>query len=430
MNRVLVAHDRVHEVGEEAVGPAEERRIDDVVEPVAREVRFDPLDDLDGLEDELDLDLLSDPELVGKLRELLQKFIYPVRFEQFQVATGLVGLAEVFEAVSEGVEAPRDHRKDPVGLLEQIGGVLQGFVEPLTVKGADTGESLRLRFEPVEERRHRLNRDTSAVTGTAEVHRLVSQDPPDPSHGCEQRRLIPPGNPGDPGACGEEEVADEEETAEPDAYAVGRVPGGVINHKGIPGAEGDRLPAKGDPAAHLKGLAVAGGKQREIDRERLDLPPHEFRSRPDSIARLKHPGSRLLCSDGEARDGTEPSVPDGLVAVVDMAMGEEEGDRPRGFSEGLLDEQHEPIHLAGVGPRIDDQDIAGCPDDVGVRAGDVRFPEEGIDLCTDDSGHRLPSLIFKHSLRLDREESWRVLRRRGEKIGGFLPEKRWPGEPP
>jgi hypothetical protein len=52
------------------------------------------------------------PELVGEPRELRQELVDPVGLEQFQVAPGFFGLAEIFEAVGESVEASRDHRKD------------------------------------------------------------------------------------------------------------------------------------------------------------------------------------------------------------------------------------------------------------------------------------------------------------------------------
>jgi len=236
------------------------------------------------------------------------------------------------------------------------------------------------------------------VARAAEAHGFVGEDPPDPSYGLKQRRLVPAGKPGDPGARGEEEVADEEATAETDADAVVRVPGGVVDRNYIPGTERDPLPVKDDAAIRPQGLAVAGGKKGETDRERLDLPPHEIRNRPGRIAGLERPGALLLYGDAEVRERPEPPVPDGLVAVVGVAVGEEEEDRPRGFPEEIFHERHDPVHLPGLSSGIDEQDLAGCPDEVGVRTGDVRFPEEGVDLGAGGSRHRLPLLVFEHCL--------------------------------
>ncbi len=56
-------------------------------------MRLDPLDNLDGLEDELDLEFLPGMKIVGKLREIGQEPVDPVGLQEIQVAPGLLGFA-------------------------------------------------------------------------------------------------------------------------------------------------------------------------------------------------------------------------------------------------------------------------------------------------------------------------------------------------
>ncbi|KAF5041814.1 hypothetical protein DSECCO2_519090 [anaerobic digester metagenome] len=210
-----------------------------------------------------------------------------------------------------------------------------------------------------------------------------------------ERLEVEPGETGDPGVQGEEEVSDEKEVPNPDHDRVGGVARCWIDLRDGSPSDGQPLslePRRATGLAPELPRAVRGRTREEADRDRAPRQglAEEVGRGEDRVAFCEHGGAPLVRCEHRPKPTEPAGRRDRLEDVVDVAVRQDDHERARRRGQCLAGKPGEEGRLGRIRPRIDGEHRPGAGGNEGVRAADVRPPEKGAVPGRRKAGHRAP----------------------------------------